>query len=96
MRKKPQGFGSPTVSVANIRNIGNSHATATVTIGNRTEDVRFHLYIPESGLMYAEAVIPRNKKDIYLWINPHIDTVSPLVCQLVMKNVDVLIVGPNA
>ena len=93
-KNRPLQDNDPQIAVTNIRDIGNSYATATVSVNGRSKDIRFHLYVAD-GLMYAEAVIPSINVGDYKWLHPHIDTISPKVCELVMQNIDNLIVMPD-
>ena len=63
------------------------------TVQTREAILPFHLYTI-GAKAYAEVGIQREDIDEYMWVVDHIDTLSPMICKLVLSDVDVLIVNP--
>jgi hypothetical protein len=64
------------------------------TIQTREAILPFHLYTI-GAKAYAEAGIQREDMDEYRWVADHIDTLSPMICQLVLSDVRLLLVNPQ-
>ena len=63
------------------------------TVQTREAILPFHLYTTGTK-SYAEVGIDRENIDEYMWVADHINTLSPMICKLVLSDVRLLIVNP--
>ncbi len=63
------------------------------TAQTREAILPFHLYTIGTKT-YAEVGIQREDIDEYMWLVDHIDTLSPMICKLVLSDIRLLIVNP--
>ena len=45
---------------------------------------------------YAEVGIQKENMDKYMWVADHIDTLSPMICQLVLSDIRLIFVNPQS
>jgi hypothetical protein len=64
------------------------------TTHTREAVLPFHLYTMATKT-YAEVGIQKENIDEYMWVADHIDTLSPMICQLVLSDVRLLLVNPG-
>ena len=65
------------------------------TAHTREAVLPFHLYTMATKA-YAEVGIQKENMDEYMWVADHIDTLSPMICQLVLSDVRLLFVNPQS
>ena len=63
------------------------------TAQTREAILPFHLYTI-GAKAYAEVGIQREDIGEYMWVVDHIDTLSPMICKLVLSDVNLLIANP--